>query len=222
MGFLASSSSIVRFIAPPPRRLDREAVAAAVRRRAFRELGDDGGTPHAWGWVGVHDPLATELTPTDLFFQHFLVVGFRYDRRAVPAKLLALERRREEAALAAERGVERIGRAARKQIKVDVETRLLMRALPVPRLFDCAWNLATGRVYFSGKLRAAREAFCEVFAETFGVAAVPMIPYLAAEHLELGAHAVEAVRAVAPARFVQNGRPEAEDEPALALEEMSG
>jgi hypothetical protein len=63
------------------------------------------------------------------------VLGFRYDRRAVPAKLLALERRREEAALAAARGVERIGRAARKQIKLEVEARPLGGALPVARLF---------------------------------------------------------------------------------------
>lgn len=222
MGFLSSTSSIVRFVAAPPRRLDREAVAKAVSRRIFRELrDDDGGAPHASGWVGVHDPLATDLTPADLFYQHYLVVGFRYDRRAVPPKLLALERRRAEAALAAERGVERLGRAARKQLKIEVEARLLTRALPVPRLFDCVWNLDSGRLYFSGKLRVARDAFCEAFGETFGVAPVPLIPYLAVEHLGLGSHTIERVRAAEPARFVA-GAPPSADVPVLPLEEVVG
>ena len=221
MGFLSSTSSIVRFVAAPPRRLDREAVATAIRRRLFRELrDDDAGAPHASGWIGVHDPLATELTAADLFYQHYLVIGFRYDRRAVPPKLLALERRRAEAALAAERGVERLGRAARKQLKLEVEARLLARALPVPRLFDCVWNLDTGRLYFSGKLRVAREAFCETFAETFGVAPVPLIPYLAVEHLGLGSHTVERVRAVQPVSLVPAASPM--DVPMLPLEEVVG
>jgi hypothetical protein len=71
----------------------------------------------------------------------------------------------------------------------------------VPRLFDCVWNLETGRVYFTGKLRVAREAFTTLFRETFGVTPVPLIPYLAAEHLGLPGRAVEAVRAVEPASF---------------------
>jgi recombination associated protein RdgC len=208
MGLLSASTTVVRFVAPAPR-LDRDALARAVSRRAFRELDPDGGdTTQSCGWVGVHDPLATALTAADLFFQDYLVVGFRYDRRAVPAKLLYLERRRAEAALKTERGTERLGSAARKQIKTEVEARLLLRALPAPRLFDCVWNLATGRVYFTGKLRAAREAFVDLFRQTFGVAPVPLIPYLAAEHVELAPRVVEAVRAVEPASFVPVGGPE--------------
>ncbi len=203
MGFLGASSTVVRLVAPPPSPLDRDALARAVARRAFRELDPEGGdTTQSSGWVGIHDPLATSLTAADLFFQHWLVVGFRWDRRAVPAKLLFLERRRAEAALRDERGVERLGAAARKQIKADVEARLLLRALPTPRLFDCVWNLDNGRVYFTGKLRAAREAFTDCFRQTFGVAPVPMIPYLAAEHVGLPARVVDAVRAVEPSSLV--------------------
>lgn len=167
MGFLSRSSTIVRFVAAPPSRVDREAVAAAVSRRAFRDQDPDAiaGT-QSFGWVGAHDPLATTFDPTDLFFQDWLVVGFRFDRRTVPAKLLVLERRRAEAALRTARGVDRLSKAERRQVKADVEARLVARALPAPRLFDCAWNLELGRVYFSGKLRAAREAFTELFRVT--------------------------------------------------------
>jgi DNA recombination-dependent growth factor C len=203
MGLLSASSTVVRFVAQAPARLDREAFARAVSKRAFRELDPAGGdASQACGWVGIHDPLATTFTPADLFFQHHLVVGFRYDRRTVPAKLLFLERRRAEAALKIERNTDRLGAAARKQIKADVEARLLARALPAPRLFDCVWNLEAGRLYFTGKLRVAREAFADLFRETFGVAPVPLIPYLAAEHVGLSPRSVEAVRAVEPASFV--------------------
>jgi recombination associated protein RdgC len=219
VGLLAASSTIVRFVAAPPSRIDREAIARAVSRRAFRDLDPEGGdAAQAAGWVGMHDPLATELSPADLFFQHWLAVAFRWDRRAVPPKLLHLERRRAEAALRAERDVPRLGAAARKLVKEEVETRLMQRALPVPRLFDCVWNLETGHVYFTGKLRAAREAFADLFRQTFGVAPVPLIPYLAAEHVGLPARAVEAVRAVEPSSLVPAGAHEPAV-PRLPLEE---
>jgi recombination associated protein RdgC len=211
----------MRFFAEPPSRLDRDAVARAVSRRAFRDqdAGDDADGPPAaasFGWVGIHDPLAVELTPADLFFQHYLVLGFRFDRRVVPPKLLWLERRRAEARARAEQGTPRLGAAVRRQIKTEVETRLLLRALPAPRLYDCVWNLDSGRVYLSGRERLAREAFSGLFRDTFGVTPVPLIPYLAAEHVGLPPEVVSAVRAVEPTRLV----PEADAAvPRLPLEE---
>ncbi|HLK11500.1 MAG TPA: hypothetical protein VKW76_08965 [Candidatus Binatia bacterium] len=224
MGFLSASTTIVRFIAPVPPQLNREAVAAAVTRRAFRDVDPAaGGAREGCGWVGIHDPLVTVFDPADLFFAHWLVVGFRYDRLAVPAKLLGLERRRAEAARRAERGVERLGAAERKEIREEVEARLIARALPTPRLFDCAWNLETGRVYLSGRQRAVCEAFAELFRQTFGVRPVPLIPYLAAEHVGLVPRAVEAVRAVEPASLVPAGAPRPDARvPRLPLEEARG
>jgi hypothetical protein len=73
-------------------------------------------------------------------------------------------------------------------------------------------------VYFSGKLRAARDAFGDCFRETFGVAPMPLIPYLAAEHLGLGTREVEAVRAVEPASFGTAVEPPTRDVPHLPLE----
>jgi len=201
VGLFARSTSIVRYLAPPPARLDRDKIARAVSRRAFREV-DAAESVQAFGWVGAHDPLATDFSAADLFVQHHLVVGFRYDRRIVPPKLLHLERRREEAARRTTEESGRLGREARKQVKDEVEARLLLRALPTPRLFDCAWNLDTGHVYFSGRLRPAREAFAALFRETFGVAPIPLIPYLAVERTGLPARAVERVRAAQPASLV--------------------
>lgn len=213
MGVLSASTSVVRLIAAPPARLEREALAAAVCRRAFREPELDlGERRESSGWVGIHDPLVTELTPADLFFQRYLVVGFRWDRRVVSPKLLWLERRRLEEQRKAERGLERLSAPERKEIKEEVAQRLMARALPVPRLFDCIWNLETGHVWFTGKVRAAREAFSECFRQTFGVAPVPLIPYLAAEHVGLDAHHVEALRAVEPASLVTEDAPRIRDE----------
>lgn len=203
MGFLQASSTVVRFIAPPPATLDREAFADAIARRTFRDVDAElASNKQAFGWVGIHDPLATALSTADLFFQQYLVIGFRYDKWAVPAKLLWLERRRVEEQRKAERGIPRLGAATRREIKDEVEARLLARSLPTPRLFDCAWNLETGRVFFTGKQKAAKDCFVGLFHETFGIAPMPLIPYLAAEHVGLSAQAVEMVRAVEPANLV--------------------
>ena len=199
MGLLSATASITRFAAAAPRHVDRVAIAAAVTRLGFRELSETGdGAQQACGWVGIHDPLTTELSPADLFFQHYLAVGFRFDRRAVPAQLLRLERRRLEEARRRERGVPRLGAAARREVKAEVEARLLARALPVPRLYDCLWNLETGRVYLTGGGRLARDAFGDLFRRTFGVEPVPMIPYVAAEHAGLSALALDTLRHAEP------------------------
>lgn len=200
MGFLSPSTSVIRFVAAAPSRLERESIARAVTRHAFREPATEIGEPrHTWGWITVHDPLLTTFTPADLFFHDYLVVGFRFDKRLVPPKLLMLERRRLERERAQARGVLRLPAVERREIKDEIASRLIGQALPSPRLFDVVWNLRTGRVYFSGKLRAAREAFSECFRHTFGVTPVPLIPYLAVEHVGLGAGLAQAVRAVEPA-----------------------
>lgn len=214
MGFLSASTSLVRFVAAAPSRLERDAIAQAVTRHAFRDGDPAAGDPRqAWGWIAVHDPLQTDFTPADLFFHQYLVLGFRYDKRLVPPKLLMLERRRLERERAAARGVFRLSAAERREIKDEIASRLVAQALPTPRLFDVVWNLETGRVYFSGKLRAAREAFGDCFRRTFGITPVPLIPYLAAEHVGLGAGTVAAVRAVEPASLIATPAPVADGAP---------
>jgi hypothetical protein len=220
MGLLSASTTVVRFVAEVPPKLDRAAVARAITRHAFRDVDLDAGAgAQNAGWIGIHDPLATTFTPADLFFQHYLAVGFRQDIRLVPAKLLWIERRRAEEARKTHDGVARLGATARREIKDEVAQRLLARALPAPRLFDCVWNLQTGRLYFTGKVRVAREAFAELFRKTFGVGPVPMIPYLAAEHVGLAPGIVDAVRAVEPASLVAPAARTA-DVPRLPLEEV--
>jgi DNA recombination-dependent growth factor C len=208
MGFLSATSTIVRLHATPPKNIDRLAIARAVSDGAFRDQ-DELGIPkaEASGWVAIHDPMVTELDPTDLFFQQYLVVGFRFDVRAFPAKLAWIERRRAEAARKAEQNLERIGRNLRREIKEDVESSLLARALPNPKLFECAWNLETEVVYFTGKLKSAREAFTKLFRETFGVTPTPMIPYLAVERVGLADRVVDQLRAVEPSRLVPAAAP---------------
>jgi hypothetical protein len=206
MGLLSPTSSIVRFTAKLPARLDREALAAAVNRHRFRELNGD-GAQQTCGWIGIHDPLATEFTPADLFFQHYLAVGFRFDRRAVPVQLLRLERRRLEDQRRRERGVPRLGAAARREVKTEITERLLARALPVPRLYDCLWNLETDRVYLTGKQRTARDAFAELFRRTFGIEPLPLIPYFAAEHAGLSPLALDTLRAAEPSSIMGTAAP---------------
>ena len=207
MGFLSTSGSVFRFAAAAPARIDRQTIATAVQGRAFRELADeDDGTAQRIGWVGIHDPLCTTFTPADLFFEHYLAVSFRFDRRSVPGRLARLERRRLERERSAARGGERLGAAERREIKMEVDQRLMRRALPVPRIVDCLWNLESGFVYLTGGARSVREAFADLFRHTFGVMPIPMIPYLAAEHVGLSAHVIDQVRRAEPTILTPQAR----------------
>lgn len=220
MGFLSASSTIVRLHAKPPADLNRDAIARAVEERAFREHDEDGmPKQEAFGWVAIHDPMVTDFDATDLFFQQYLVVGFRFDRRAVPPKLAWMERRRQEDLRKEEQDLERLSRDTKREIKQDVESNLMSRALPSPKLFECAWNLETETVYFTGKLKAARERFATLFRETFGATPIPMIPYLAAERVGLPDGVVDAVREVEPCRLVADVTPHLNGDATAAAEQ---
>jgi hypothetical protein len=218
MGFLSASSTIVRFDARPPAKIDRHAFCEAVNRRAFREHDEDGlPKQEAFGWVAIHDALVVELAPSDIFFQQYALLGFRYDRRVAPAKLVRLECRRAEEERKRQQGLERLGRTIRREIKEEVAARLLLRALPSPSLFECAWDLERNSVYFTGKSRGPREAFQALFRETCGVAPIPVIPYLAAERVGLAGGVIDAIRAAEPSRFARTtDEPRAAAAPAAA------
>ena len=196
MGFLSASSTIVRLHADPPAKIDRETVLAAVSRRAFREESDT-GLPHeeVFGWVDIHDPMETRFDTTDLFFQQYLLLGFRYDRRTIPTKLAWMERRQAERARRERDSLDRLSLSMRREIRDEVDARLLQKALPAPRLFECAWNLDTGVIYFTTRTGPVQEAFSTTFRETFGLNPTPMIPYLTAEHVGLDASVLASFRA---------------------------
>jgi hypothetical protein len=55
VGFLSASTSLVRFAAAAPSRLERDAIARAVTRHAFHEGDPEAGDARqAWGWIAVH------------------------------------------------------------------------------------------------------------------------------------------------------------------------
>lgn len=196
MGFLSASSTIVRLHADPPAKIDRETVLAGVSRRAFREESET-GLPHeeVFGWVDIHDPMETRFDTTDLFFQQYLLLGFRYDRRTIPTKLAWMERRQAERARRERDGLDRLSLSIRREIRDEVDARLLQKALPTPRLFECAWNLDSGVIYFTTRTGSVMEAFSTTFRETFGLTPTPMIPYLTAEHIGLDASVLASFRA---------------------------
>src|SRR4029453_5940649 len=124
-GFPPASTALVRFAAAAPARLEREAIALAVTRHAFREGDPEAGDARqAGGWIAVHDPLQRGFTAPDLFFHQYPVLGFRYDKRLVPPKLLMLERRRLERERAAARGAIRLAAPERRENKNEIAPRL--------------------------------------------------------------------------------------------------
>ena len=214
MGFLSASSTIVRLHAEPPAKVDRETMLAGVTRRAFREESES-GLPHeeVFGWVDIHDPMETRFDTTDLFFQNYLLLGFRYDRRAIPTKLAWMERRQAERERRERDGLDRLSLSIRREIRDEVQARLLQKALPTPRLFECAWNLETGVIYFTTRTGSVMEAFSTTFRETFGMTPTPMIPYLTAEHVGLESSVLESFRASPEVELTGNaGAPAAGEE----------
>ena len=174
----------------------------AVERHVFKE-GSSEGLPREerFGWVAVHDPMVTTFDETDLFYQDRLLLGFRYDKRSVPAKLAWMERRVAERERREQDGVDRLNLAIRREIRDDVTDRLMQKALPVPRLFECAWDLKTGVLLFTTRTGTVQEAFTTTFRETFDITPTPLIPWFVAERIGLPARTVDSLRKQAPAEI---------------------
>jgi len=92
-------------------------------------------------------------------------------------KHLALEERR----LLEEKGWKRLGQKARKELRDKVRFSLLAKVIPVPSVYDVAWNLRSGTLLLFSCQDKVIQRFEELFFETFGIRPSPVTPYSLAQ-----------------------------------------
>lgn len=155
-----------------------------IRAQAFRPLDPDEDVAERHGWATTDDPFDTDLDHDKVFFNEYLVLSMRVDRWAIPGALLKAHLREAEQKLLERKGLERLGRKAKADLKTAVVKQLRKRLVPATRTFDLVWNLNTHVALFFSHGKRPHELVQELFEKTFRLQLLVESPGTAASRTE--------------------------------------
>ena len=191
MGFSSASCTFTRY-----RLLERPSTAfwtqvpEILRRYAFQDIDALPGELRSFGWTSFDDMLDTEWAAAPPEKGAYLTFALRLETRRIPPAVLKKHHAlalREEKRRMAEQGKQFISRERKKELKEQVQLRLMRHFLPIPAIFDVIWGTEAGLVYFASTQRKVLDIFEEYFSKCFELPLEQLTPYgLAA--LSLGEH----------------------------------
>jgi DNA recombination-dependent growth factor C len=183
MGLLTNSASFVRFnVEGDPPTDFWDFAAERIRKHAFRDI-DDNYDERSIGWVSCLDMFDSEFAYASYTVGDYLIISLRIDERKVPAAALKKFTLKEEGRIKRERQIPRLSRDHRQEIKENMRLVLLKKAIPIPAVYDMAWNLSDNTVMFFSTSQKAIGSLEEFFKETFDLHLMMQIPYISAGHL---------------------------------------
>jgi DNA recombination-dependent growth factor C len=183
VGFFSANISFTRYhlVDPIEASLWPE-IPGRLKAHGFRDI-DASADERSFGWCCFEDMLDSAWKGAPPEKGVYLAFGLRLDtRRIAPAVMkkhltLALESYRLSLA---EQGRKAVSREEKEEIKDQVRLKLMARSLPIPAVFDVVWNTQTGRILLGSTRDKIQEMFEELFFHTFGIRAVPLLPYFLA------------------------------------------
>jgi hypothetical protein len=174
MGLLNGGLSFRRYRVHQPLPEDfRDLFLENIQRLAFQENLKHRSKEPLMGWVNVANPDDTAFDLNKLLFDRYLVLGLRVDKKSVNGKLFQILLERQYRAVMAEKGVERLGKNHKEEIKEALEEELLGQTLPSVATYDLAWDIHTGEVLVFATSDALQETFQGLFHDTFGARLYP-------------------------------------------------
>lgn len=183
MGFLSGSASFMRFSVEgelPEQFWDF--VAERVAAHSFRDI-DDSLDEYSIGWVSVASMFDADFTYGSYAAGDYVVLSLRVDERKVSPAVLKKCVLKEEERIKREQQIPRLNRSALLEIRERVRTELVRKSVPVPAVYDLAWNLSDGTLFFFSTSKKALVLLEELFKETFGVSLILQIPWNTALHI---------------------------------------
>ncbi len=176
-----------------------------IRASACQPLNPDEDVTERHGWCSIEDPMDTDLDHEKVFFNEYVCLGLRIDRWVVPKPLLLAHLRDAEDALLEKKGLERLGRKARADLKLFVLKRLRRQLMPSTRSIDLVWNVQSGVARFFSQAAKMHLLAQELFEKTFRLKLVPESPGTAAERRGLDARAQKIWDALEPTTLSRAG-----------------
>ncbi|MDI1450944.1 hypothetical protein [Polyangium sp. 6x1] len=169
-----------------------------IRANAFQPLSPDDEKNEGAGWASIEDPFVTDLDHEKVFYNEYVCLGLRLDRWVIPGPLLKAHLRDAEQALLAKRGLERLGRQAKAELKTMVVRKLRRQLVPSLKSYDVVWNLRTNVLHLYSQSERISALLDDLFKRTFKVDLVPESPGTAADRLGLDAKEARAMAGLEP------------------------
>lgn len=158
-----------------------------IRAQAFQPLLPDDDVTQKHGWASIEDPFDTDLGHESVFFNEYVALALRVDRWAIPGPLLKAHLKEAEAKVLEKKGLEKLGRKAKADLKDMVVKKLRRQLVPVTRNIDLVWNLQTNVVLFFSHAKKAHELVQELFEKTFRLQLLIESPGTAADRRGMNA-----------------------------------
>jgi len=176
-----------------------------VNLHAFEPLEPDSDEDESVGWVQLERPLQTSFELPDLHYDHFINLGLRRDRYAIPKARMDAHLAEAEREYRIKNDKEELDKYEKEDIEQMVTRELREENLPKMRVIDVSWDLRSGRVRFWSHANKLGELFQALFQETFEMDLVPASPYVNAVELGLPSHRIESLQTAEPTNFIDPG-----------------
>ncbi|MCI5143456.1 MAG: DNA recombination-dependent growth factor C [Candidatus Electrothrix sp. ATG1] len=177
MGLLSGSASFTRFMVEgevPENFWDF--VAQRVAEHSFQDI-DDTIDEYSIGWVSVADMFDSEFAFSSYAAGDYVVLSLRIDERKVAPAVLKKYTAKEESRIRQEKGLRRLSRNVRLEIKERIRAELVRKSPPIPAVYDLCWNLSNNTLLFFSNSRKAIALLEDLFRETFELSLVMQIPW---------------------------------------------
>lgn len=200
MGLFKGSATLTRYTVSTKLPANFNAfLDERVRAMAFRPI-DDTTEELAVGWVAAHDFLDTGFAYNAYLIEPYVMLGFRVDRRRVPAALLKKYQRMAEQKAQELRGPEAasLSRSQREELKEKVRLELLQRIPPTTQAIDVCWDTVRGKLWLGTASGGVRDLFEDYFRRSFERELRLSIPWTLAQELVTQPRARENLDAAAP------------------------
>ncbi len=158
-----------------------------VRASASQPLNPDEDVSERHGWCAIEDPMITDLDHNGVFFNEYVCLGLRIDRWVIPKPMLNAHLRDAEQAILEKKGLEKLGRKAKADLKLFVLKRLRRQLMPSVKSVDFVWNVQTGVARFFSQSERIHLLVQELFEKSFRLKLVPESPGTLAERCGLDA-----------------------------------
>ena len=204
MGFAGASCTFTRY-----RVLERPSAAlwaqvpALLRQYAFQDIDALPGEVRAFGWTSFDDMLDIEWAAAPPEKGAYVAFSLRLETRRVPPAVLKKHYAlalREEKKRTNEQGKQFISRERKKELKEQVQLRLMRHFLPIPAVFDVIWATDADLIYFASIQRKVLDIFEEYFTKCFELPLEQLTPFgLAA--MSLTEHELNRLDTLEPTNF---------------------
>jgi DNA recombination-dependent growth factor C len=159
----------------------KESFERNLKRHAFRPIDPERGELQSLGWVNARQMLDSNLNLDKVLFGNVILAGLRVDRLVINMKLFRATVAQEVAKALREARRPKLSREERLVIEDKARLELLKRAQPSVNVYEMAWHLQDGIVFFATSSQKMAMIFSDLFSETFQVSIEQQLPFLRAQ-----------------------------------------